>query len=176
MLEYLCVCSDVCSDDHMTICQIPICPYGLDRMIICPYDHMVQTVGLFKGTYPILLKPRRDTYLSYHTYHTIHTIWELPICPDSSTSPFNAFMPYYTILYYTILYLYEFIYIRMITKFQIEHWEHNYNLKVFRSQNNLSRHEQTFPPGYRNLQDCSIACRGLEQLQKQSMLGYAANK
>ena len=34
---------------HMPICHMPICPYGPDRMIVCPYAHMVRTVRL-KGT------------------------------------------------------------------------------------------------------------------------------
>lgn len=34
----------VCSDGHMTICRMPICPCGPDRMITCPYAHMVRTV------------------------------------------------------------------------------------------------------------------------------------
>ena len=39
------------SDDHMTVCQMPICPCGPDPMIIYPSAHMVRTVWLFKGTY-----------------------------------------------------------------------------------------------------------------------------
>ena len=39
----------------------------------------------------------------------------------------------------------------MITKFQIEHWDLNFDAKVFRNQ--LSGHAQTFPPGYRKLED-----------------------
>ena len=57
-----------CSDHHMTICHKNICPYGLDRIIICPSAHMVWTVWLFKGTCPVNpvnVKPRRDTYLLF---------------------------------------------------------------------------------------------------------------
>ena len=106
---------------------------------IYPDAHMVRTVLLFKGTYPISWKKkkRRDKYclltylLTYYVAHmpkirrpydylkgriqstfqlktpagyllTIpyHTIWELLICPNSFTFPFNALMPYYTYLLY----------------------------------------------------------------------------
>ena len=48
----------------------------------------------------------------------------------------------------------------MITKFQIEHWDQNSNVKVCR-QYHLSGQAQTSPPGYRYLQD-PIVCGGLE--------------
>ena len=40
VLEY----RSVCSDDHMTICHMPICPYGPDRMIICSNDHISERI------------------------------------------------------------------------------------------------------------------------------------
>ena len=66
----------VCSDDHMTICHMPICPYGPDRMIICPFDRMIWTIWSYNHLGDPLI-PRKspsgilDTYLSYHTipYH-----------------------------------------------------------------------------------------------------------
>ena len=48
----------------------------------------------------------------------------------------------------------------MITMIQIEHWDQKVNVNVFRPQNHLSGHAQTFPPGYRNLQQISHRLRG----------------
>ena len=51
----------------------------------------------------------------------------------------------------------------MITKCQIEHWDQNYNVKVFRPYSHLSRDAHTFPPGDRNLQkEKNVVCEGLE--------------
>ena len=66
----------------------------------------------------------------------------------------------------------------MITKFQIERCDQNYNVKVFRPENHISGHTQTFPPGYRNIQDCPHRLQGSraqkEQLKQLNMLGYKA--
>ena len=51
----------------------------------------------------------------------------------------------------------------MITKLQIEHWDQNYNVEVFRPSNHLSGYAQTFPPGYRNIQDVFHRLRGPER-------------
>ena len=73
---------------------------------------------------------------------------------------------------YMYIYIYIHIYIYMITKFQIEPWDHSSNVKVFWASNHLSGHAQTFPPGYRNLQEHSHLLLGSgaqrEHLKKQT--------
>ena len=70
-----------------------------------------------------------------------------------------------------------YIYIYMITKFQIEHRDHSYNVKVLRPSNHLSRHAQTFPSGDGNLQEVSYHLRGsrVQKGQLKQMLGFAAS-
>ena len=46
-------------------------------------------------------------------------------------------------------------------KFPISHWDQNSNVKAFWPYNNLSGHAQTFPPGYRNFQECSHRLQGV---------------
>ena len=63
--------------------------------------------------------------------------------------------------------------IYMITKFRVEYWDQNSNVKVHRPRKDVSGHVQTFPPGDRNLQDISYRLRG-SRAPKQNMLGFAA--
>ena len=42
-----------------------------------------------------------------------------------------------------------------VLKFQMRHWDQKYNLPVYRPSHHMSRHAQTFPPSYRNLQENS---------------------
>ena len=43
----------------------------------------------------------------------------------------------------------------MITKFRVEHWDPNSNVKVLALESHLSGHPQIFPPDYRNIQEFS---------------------
>ena len=65
--------------------------------------------------------------------------------------------------------MYMCIYIYMIAKFQIEHWDQKSNVKLYRLQDHISRHAQTFPPGYRNLQDLSHRLRGCAELKNSNL-------
>ena len=58
------------------------------------------------------------------------------------------------------IYLYFYICIYMVTKFQIEHGYQNSNVKVCRPWNHLSEYAQTFPPGYLHLQEFTHRLRG----------------
>ena len=102
---------------------LPKSPVSFAHMLIwpyaiCPCAHMVQILSLYahiiiwSGPYDYLRGPTHST-LKPHTYLLTclpyHT-WELPIFPDSFKSPFNAFIDAFmhAILYYTILYLWEY--------------------------------------------------------------------
>ena len=49
----------------------------------------------------------------------------------------------------------------MTTKFQIEHWNPNSNVKVYRPRKGVSGHAQAFPPVYRNPRTFPIVCGSL---------------
>ena len=85
-----------------------------------------------------------------------------------STSIYIYIYGYIYTCIYGYIYVYIYICLCMLTKLQIEHWNPNSNVKVFRPRNNVSRHAQTFPPGHRILQEIAHRLRGLELKKKQN--------
>ena len=58
---------------------------------------------------------------------------------------------------------------RTIAQFQIEHRDQQYNAKVFRPQNHLSGHAQTFPPGYRSIKEKSFRLQGAQSSKRATL-------
>ena len=61
---------------------------------------------------------------------------------------------------YIYICMYIFIYTYITTKFQTEHWDQNYNAKVFRPEHHIPGQAQKFPPGNRNVKEIVYYLRG----------------